>query len=336
MDSPKAETPKEPKAPRWSDLGAHFADPETARLLLERMRWPNGAACPHCGGCDPYRIVSSGKSDKARTTRKGLLKCRACRKQFTVTVGTVFEDSHIPLNKWLQAIYLLCSSKKGMSAHQLHRMLGMTYKSAWFMAHRLRYAMTQTPLVEKLAGIVEVDETYVGGKIKRGPQNRSMYQRRPTGHQRKLDNKIAVVALVERGGRVRAFPMPRVTAENLREAIVEHVHKDARLMTDESPLYTHIGKHMGGGHETVKHSLQEYARGDVNTNTVEGFFSLLKRGINGIYHHVGKGHLGRYVDEFVFRYDHRKVTDGERAALAVLGAEGKRLTFKQPAANREN
>lgn len=314
----------ESKSPSWSELGAHFADADLARQLLEKMRWPNGPACPHCGGADPYRLTPSGTSDKKRTTRKGLLKCRACRKQFTVTVGTVFEDSHIPLNIWLQAIYLLCSSKKGMSAHQLHRMLGITYKSAWFMAHRLRYAMTQTPLVEKLGGIVEADETYIGGRVKSGKRGRN------------ISNKVAVVALVERGGRVRAFPMARVTAENVREAIVENVRSDARLMTDESPLYPGIGKYMGGGHDTVKHSIKEYVREDVHTNTVEGFFSLLKRGITGVYHHVGKGHVGRYVDEFVFRYDHRKISDGERAALAVAGAEGKRLTYKQPAAASQN
>jgi hypothetical protein len=246
-------------------------------------------------------------------TRQGLYKCKACRKQFTVTVGTVFEDSHIPMNKWLQAIYLLCSSKKGISAHQLHRMLGVTYKSAWFMAHRLRYAMTQTPLVEKLQGIVEVDETYIGGR-KKGP-NRGANRKGP-----RMENKIGVV-----------FPMPRVTAENLREAIVQNVSQDARLMTDESVLYVNVGREWPAGHESVKHSIKEYVRGECHTNSVEGFFSLLKRGINGVYHHVGKGHVGRYVDEFAFRYDSRKMTDGERANLAVLGAEGKRLTYKQPA-----
>lgn len=311
------------KAPNWSDLGAHFASPDLARELLEKMRWPNGAACPHCGGCDPYKITPSGASTKARTTRKGLYKCRACRRQFTVTVGTVFEDSHIPMNKWLQAIYLLCSSKKGISAHQLHRMLGITYKSAWFMAHRLRYAMTQEPMASKLGGIVEADECYIGGKVK--PKNRSANRKGAN-----TGNKIAVVALVERGGRVRAFPMPKVTAAGVHQAIIDNVRSDAHLMTDESPLYPGIGKYMKA-HDAVKHSINEYARGNAHTNTVEGFFSLLKRGINGIYHHVGKGHVGRYVDEFSFRYDHRKISDGDRANLAVLGAEGKRLTYKQPA-----
>ena len=316
-------------APKWSELGAHFADADLSRELLERMRWPNGVACPRCGGSDPYKITPKAGSK----TRKGVYKCSACRKQFTVTVGTVFEDTHIPLNKWMQAIYLLCSSKKGISAHQLHRMLGITYKSAWFMAHRLRYAMTQTPLVEKLNGVVEADETYVGGKFKFRNYKKNedgSYTTTPGRRGFRGENKIPVVALVERGGRVRAFPMPRVTAENVQEAIIENCHQDAVLMTDESSLYTVIGKQMAG-HETVKHSLNEYVRGQAHTNTVEGFFSLLKRGITGVYHHVGKGHVGRYVDEFVFRYDRRKVTDGQRAVMAVMGAEGKRLTYKQPA-----
>ena len=318
------------EAPKWSELGKHFADPDLAREMLEKMRWgKSGVACPHCGGCDPYTITPKGTSDKKRTTRKGLYKCRACRKQFTVTVGTVFEDSHIPLNKWLQALYLICSSKKGMSAHQLHRMLAITYKSAWFMAHRLRYAMTQTPLVEKLNGIVEADETYVGGRVKPGNFTKGKpYKGGKRGAH--YENKMPVVALVERGGRVRAFPMPRVTAENLQNAIFNFCSKDARLMTDESPLYVTAGKQMAD-HQSVKHALREYVRDDVHTNTVEGFFSLLKRGINGVYHHVGKGHIGRYLDEFAFRYDHRKVSDGARAQLAMLGAEGKRLTYKQPA-----
>lgn len=302
--------------PNLSKLAKHFSNEDSARELLEQMRWPNGPACPHCGGAEPYKLTPKPGSK----TRKGLYKCKACRKQFTVTVGTIFEDSHIPLSKWLLAIHLLCASKKGMSAHQLHRMLGVTYKSAWFMAHRLRYAMTQPPLVEKLRGIVEADETYIGGRVKAGKKgfNRS--------------NKTAVVALVERGGRVRAFPMPRITAEDVRTVIVENVEQTVHLMTDESPLYVGIGREMAA-HDSVKHSIREYVRGDCHTNTVEGFFSLLKRGINGVYHHIGKGHVGRYVDEFAFRYDTRKISDGERAVLAVQGGEGKRLTYKQPAAS---
>jgi transposase-like protein len=302
-----------------STLAKHFSDETAARELLESMRWPNGPECPTCGQTETvYRMQA--KAGSKRPGRPGLLRCRACKRQFTVTVGTIFEDSHIPLSKWLLAIHLLCSSKKGMSAHQFHRMLGVTYKSAWFMAHRLRYAMSQEPLASKLSGIVEADETYIGGKRK------GMRGRPPAGDRK----KTAVVALVERGGKVRAFTMPRVTAENVREAIVEHVAADARLMTDESNVYIGIGRQMGG-HETVKHGLDEYVRGECHTNTVEGFFSLLKRGITGVYHHVGKGHVGRYVDEFSFRYDARKATDADRALMLVEGAEGKRLTHKQPA-----
>lgn len=308
-----------------STLAKYFSDEDAARTRLEEMRWgKSGAVCPRCGGADPYKLTA--KPGSRTGVRKGVWKCKACRKQFTVTVGTIFEDSHIPISKWLLAIHLICASKKGMSAHQFHRMLGVTYKSAWFMAHRLRYAMTQTPLVEKLRGIVEADETYIGGRIKTGPIKKGP----------RMENKTAVVALVERGGRVRAFAMPRVTAENVREHITANVDSSVRLMTDESFLYTNLGRDQSvvASHESVKHSIKEYARGDVHTNTVEGFFSLLKRGINGVYHHVGKGHLHRYIDEFAFRYDARKITDAERSLLAVKGADGKRLTYKQPASTQ--
>ena len=260
-----------------SNIAKHYSDESSAREMLERMRWgANGVACPRCGGADPYKLTA--KPGSKSPVRPGVWKCRACRRQFTVTVGTIFEDSHIPISKWLLAIHLLCASKKGMSAHQLHRMLGVTYKTAWFMAHRLRYAMTQTPLVEKLRGIVEADETYIGGRRKGKP-----------GRGAQL-TKPGVVALVERGGKVRAFVTPRVMGDEIRAHILANVDQDVRLMTDESNLYTGVGKELGS-HETVKHSIKEYVRGDVHTNTVEGFFSLLKRGINGVYHHVGAGHL---------------------------------------------
>ena len=302
-----------------STLAPCFTDENAARLLLESWRWPNGAACPHCGGADPYRLTPRKPGAK---TRPGLWKCRACRKQFTVTVGTIFEGSHIPLHKWLLAFYLLCSSKKGISSHQLHRMLGVTYKAAWFMAQRLRYAMADGPLADLLRGVIEVDETYIGARHKRGTR-----RGRPGPHS----HKTPVVALVERGGRVRAFPMPRVTDKNLKQAFKEHVSEGSTLMTDEYPAYTRLGHK---DHHTVNHGRGEYVRGHVHTNTVEGFFSLLKRGINGTFHHVGRGHLHRYCAEFAFRYNNRiavGVNDGERAKTLVLGAEGKRLTYAQPA-----
>ena len=305
-----------------SDLAKHFSDEDKARELLEEMRWgQSGAVCPRCGGADPYKLTPKATSEKPG--RKGLYKCRACRKQFTATVGTIFEDSHIPLSKWMLAIHLIAASKKGMSAHQLHRMLGITYKSAWFMAHRLRYCMTQEPIASKLKGIVEADETYIGGRRKTGKKGFSR------------NGKTPVVALVECGGRVRAMVMPKVQAHEIKAHILANVEQDVRLMTDESPLYNEVGKELAS-HETVKHSIKEYARGDVHTNTVEGFFSLLKRGITGIYHHVGTGHVHRYVDEFAFRYDTRKMTDAERAELTVQGAEGKRLTYKQPTGTGAN
>jgi transposase-like protein len=306
-----------------SKLAKYFSDEDAARALLEDMRWgKDGAVCPHCGGSDPYKLTPKATSKKPG--RKGLYKCRACRKQFTVTVGTIFEDSHIPISKWLLALHLLASSKKGMSAHQLHRNLGISYKGAWFMAMRLRHAAAQGPFAGLLQGTVEVDETYIGGKA-RGVKDRA-------ARKAAYEAKTPVVALVERGtGRVRAFPMVRVTADNLGKAIAANVKQSARLMTDELHLYKLVSEDAAMRHETVQHGKDEYVRGDVHTNTVEGFFSLLKRGVNGTFHHVSRGHLHRYCDEFAFRYENRKATDGERAKLLVSGAEGKRLTYKQPA-----
>ena len=301
-----------------SKLAKHFSDETAARALFERMRWPNGPSCPICAQTETvYRMQKRANSTKPG--RPGLLRCRACKKQFTATIGTVFEDSHIPLSKWLLAIHLMAASKKGMSAHQFHRTLGMTYKSAWFMAHRLRFAMSDGPFADMLAGTVEVDETYVGARHKRGTLR---------GRPGPDSHKTPVVALVERGGRVRAFPMPRITANNLMTSITAHVEPSARLMTDELNAYRSVARRTGREHQTVTHGRGEYVRGDVHVNTAEGFFSLLKRGINGVYHHVGRGHLERYCDEFSFRYDHRKVSDGKRAGLLVAGAEGKRLMYR--------
>jgi transposase-like protein len=306
-----------------SELAKYFSDEDAARELLESLRWgTTGAVCPHCGGADPYKLTPKATSTKPG--RKGLYKCKACRKQFTVTVGTVFEASHIPLSKWLLALHLLASSKKGISAHQLHRNLGISYKGAWFMAMRLRHAAAHGPLGSMLEGTVEVDETYIGGKVrgvKTSAARRAAY-----------DRKAPVVALIERGtGRIRAFPMPRVTADNLGKAIAAHVKPNARVVTDEHPTYKIVMEEASQRHETVNHGKDEYVRGDVYTNTVEGFFSLLKRGVNGTFHHVSKGHLHRYCDEFAFRYENRKASDSDRAAMLVLKAEGKRLTYKQPA-----
>jgi len=291
---------------------AIFLNEDEARAYLEQLRWPAGAVCPHCGTVGAYKLQP--KADSKKPVRKGVWKCKACRKQFTVTVGTIFEDSHIPIHQWLSAIQFLCASKKGMSAHQLHRMLNVTYKSAWFMAHRIRYAMGQPPLVEKLHGIVEAYETYIGGKAhgKRG---------------RGAEKKVPVFALVERGGSVRSFKAERVTANNLKGAIREHVDKSATIMTDEFRAYRGLDKEFAD-HQTVSHGTREYVRGNAHVNSAEGYFSLIKRGIIGVYHHVSKQHLDQYLNEFNFRYNSRKVDDEFRMVLAVEGAKGKRLTFR--------
>lgn len=289
---------------------------DQAREVLERLRWGDKVYCPRCGSDKVVKV----EANREKKVRKGLYRCKDCRKlkqnnQFTVTVGTIFEDSHIKLNVWLQAIVLLCSSKKGMSAHQLHRQLEITYKSAWFMAHRIRYAMEQHTFDKKLDGTVEADETYVGGKSRR------------IARQTGLENKTPVVSLLQRDGNVRSFVVPVVSAKTLRNVLTENVSKDAHLMTDEGRGYIRLGREFAS-HGVVNHTLDEYVRGNITTNTVEGFFGILKRGINGIYHHVSKEHLHRYLAEFDFRYNHRKIDDNDRTIKAIAGFEGKRLTYK--------
>ena len=310
------------------DLAQHFSDEDKAREFLEKQRWPEGPFCPHCGLLgDAYRLKPTGKGKTH--VRKGVWKCAGCRKEFTVTVGTIFADSHIPLSKWLLAIHLLCSSKKGMSAHQLHRMLGVTYKSAWFMAHRIRHAMTQEPLSSKLSGTIEVDETHIGGKLRVGPQITKPGER-PKDRLSAVANKAAVVSLLQRGGSVRSRHVGRVTAKTLKPIIREMVAEDAHLMTDTSTVLASVGRKRR--HSQVNHSAKEYVRFEdgvcISTNTVEGYFATLKRGINGVYHHVGKQHLHRYLSEFDFRYNARKIADGERSALAIKGTGGKRLMYR--------
>lgn len=289
---------------------AYFQNDEAAREQLEAIRWPSGPVCPHCG--------CTGKITKTHSTRRpGLYTCNDCRKQFTVTVGTVFERSHVPLHKWLQAAYLMCSSKKGMSSHQIHRMLDVTYKTAWFMTHRIREAMDDG-MFAPMGGegqIVEVDETY-WGTAKAKPKN-----------QRGGHHKMKIVSLVERDAGVHSFHVERVNAATLRPLLKEHIHAETRVMTDEGWWYKNLDKHFAR-HETVNHLAKEYSRGDVTTNTVEGYFSIMKRGLIGTFHHVGTQHLGRYLSEFDFRYNTRKMTDSQRTIAALEGIQGKRLYYR--------
>jgi transposase-like protein len=303
-----------------------FSNEETARRHFETLRWPAGPICPHCGS------INNATELKGKSTRAGVYKCKDCEKPFTAMIGTVYERSHIPLHKWLLATHLLCASKKGISAHQLWRMLGFgSYRTAWFMAHRIREGMNDALPKGTLGGankVVEIDETYVGGK----EANKHKSKRRTDG-ARGAVGKAPILSLVERDGSVRSFHVANVTAQTLKPIIVAHVNKASYVMTDESTVYPAIGREFSG-HGSVSHSAAEYVRATFwHTNTVENYFSIFKRGIVGVYHHVSETHLHRYATEFDFRYNRRSalgIDDASRAAAAVRGVAGKRLTYRQP------
>lgn len=304
-------------APTFAELAKVFADEDLAREWLEAKRWPNGPVCSHCETVGTaYKLTP--KPTSTRPVRKGVWKCKACRKQFTVTIGTIFAESHIPLNKWLYAIHLLCTSKKGISSLQLSRILEITYKSAWFLAHRIRKAMEKSPLAGKLAGIVEADETYIGGKGT-GSQGGPMAG----------GSKVAVFTLISRDGEARSQVVDDVKAKTLKGIIWEEVEGSAYICTDQMKSYHGLEKKFAG-HGTVDHSAQEYVRGVIHVNFSESYFSLLKRGIIGAFHHVSKKHLQRYLEEFDFRWSRRKISDGERMLAAIAGTAGKRLFYRAP------
>lgn len=302
-----------------------FQNDDAAREAFEAVRWPEGPVCPHCGNVDQDKIAKG----QGKVARPGLYYCSACNDQFTVTVGTVMERSKIPLSKWLLAMHLIGSSKKGISAHQLHRMLGVTYKTAWFLAHRIREAMkdaTATPIGGH-GKVVEADETYFGNKDVIGTRTK----RGKPG----LGSKRAVIALVERGGKARMMHVERVSKGVINQIVVENVAHETRILTDESPLYNDVGTAFIE-HETVKHSAGEYVRYDdgfsIHTNTVENVFSVFKRGMQGVYQHCGEAHLHRYLAEFEFRFNNRSklgVSDKMRVAAIMAGIEGKRLTYRR-------
>ena len=297
----------------------HFHNEDAAFAYVEKTLWANGPHCPFCGVTGEHVRKLNGK-----TTRKGLHKCYACRKPFTVRIGTIFESSHLPLHLWLQVIHLMCASKKGISTRQIQRMLQCSMKTAWFLTHRIREAMKDGSL-GPLGGedkSVEADETYIGGKEK----NRHKSKRRGVVGSA---GKETVFALVERSGRVRSMHVASVAAVNLRPVLVAQVDRRSRLYTDDAGQYRHMGRDFK--HESVNHSANEYVRGDAHTNTVENYFSILKRGITGCYFHVSEAHLHRYLAEFDFRYSNREglgVDDVSRAETALKGFRGKRLTYE--------
>jgi transposase-like protein len=288
-----------------------FHDEASAYSYVESILWPDGPVCPHCGNCDRAKI---GKLN-GKTTRIGLRKCYECRQPFTVKIGTIFEDSHAPLRHWLQAIYLMCSSKKGISTRQLQRTLGVGMKTAWHMGHRIRFAMAPSANAGRLGGAgktVEADETYLA----KSPKTRK------TGPLHAKPDR-QVFSLVERGGNIRSMYLDD---KNIRGALLTHLHDDSRLVTDGAQVYRFQVKQ----HESIDHSKYEWARGDVHTNTLENFFSIFKRGLVGVYQHMGKNHLNRYLVEFDFRMNTRAklgINDVQRTAIAVHGMKGKRLTY---------
>jgi transposase-like protein len=315
-------------------IAQHFQDEDAARKFLESKLWPDGPICPKCG------LVNEAYKLQGETTRTGLYKCAGCRQPFTVTVNTIFEDSKIPLHKWLFAIYLMCSSKKGISAHQLWRNLwGVdengkqlgSYKTAWFMCHRIRWALGQEPVASALKGIFEIDEVWVGGKQRLGPTKPDESKHAKRWGKNFRDNKTPVTTILHRDGDVRSYP--RITGEQLRPIVNELIDKaDSHIMTDSaSKLKFSI---YGWKHSAVNHSKHEYARHEdgltVTTNTVESYFAIIRRGVDGIYHHIGRQYLDQYLREFDFRYNVRKMNDQDRYALALRKTSGKRLMLTDP------
>jgi transposase-like protein len=301
-------------------LSEAATDERKAAEYLEARRWGDSPACPRCGSVDVYRMTGRN----GRRERHLRWRCRDCERQYSVRTGTVFEETRLPLRFWCHAFWRTCASKKGISALQISRECGIGYRAALFMLNRIRFGMAEKEGAPLLTGTAEADEAYVGGRPRRRNLQTTGLKQGPKG------NLAPVLAVVQRGGSVRVRHVPKVTAKTLADFLFANVSLDARLMTDEHSSYRTVGTHFRGGHERVHHSKREYARGDVTTNTIEGFFSLLKRKVYGTHHAISKEHLHRYVAEAAFIYNARKVDDPARVALAVKGCEGKRLLYREP------
>ncbi|MBI1374191.1 MAG: IS1595 family transposase [Phycisphaera sp.] len=307
-----------------ADIPLACADETAAVEFLEKQRWDGGACCPRCGDVDVYQMRDRKTGER---NKRFLWRCKGCKQQFTVRIGTVMEESRIPARHWVYAFWRMCTSKKGVSALEIKRHTGLSYKSALFLLHRVRWAAAPKQDGPKLKGTVEVDETRVGGKPRKHRPHRADGK-----YTWKHKPKAPVFgAVVRETGQVRARVIPSVTTANLKKACNELIDQSSTLISDEAPAYVGIGREYAG-HESVKHSAYEYVRGDITTNTIESFWAILKRGINGVYHNVSRKHLQRYVDEFEFRYNHREMEDGERVVAAIRGANDKRLMYREPVA----
>ena len=300
---------------KWSD--------EECREYLEAQRWPTGARCPKCGEGEPWKITRKSAN---KNIVRSLYRCRSCKQQFTTTVGTIFEDSKIPLSKWFAAIYLMCASKKGVSAHQIHRELVVTYKSAWFMCHRIREVMKDKH-PEILAGVVEADEIFVGGKPRGHAAHRAARYDMGERIRQAKEKKVAVFGMVERGGKVRTQAMPKLSKKGIQATLDANIDvSKSALITDESFLYDGINKKLP--HGTIRHN-SEYVRGSVHTQTIESYWAILKRGLYETFHHVDAAYLGQYLNEFEYRYNARRISDAERFSALLTQVQGRLKWFCQ-------
>lgn len=318
---PKVQNRSTKDDPIIGALPVACADEKAAVEFMEAQRWGDHPACPRCGDLDVYQMKDAKTEERQANFR---WRCHGCKDQFTVRIGTVFEDSRIPLRHWCFAFWRSATSKKGVSALEIHRQTGLSYKSCLFMLHRIRFAMDEQD-VEPLKGDVEVDELFIGGA-------RRVYN---NSRKSRIKPKTPVVGLKERGGRVRPRVVADVTGDSLKGIIRANVDKSSRILTDEWSGYRGIGKEYAGGHETVRHSTNEYVRGDVHTNSIEGFFGMVRRGLDGIYHSVSRKHLHRYLSEFEFRHNHRELDDGQRTVAAIRAANNKRLTYAEQVGNAD-